>query len=128
MLAERLRASRIVALDPDVHAQLAAAFFLTGGKMELADSGTGSVSPAHSLNNATRLPCTIYPSLHVATNWERISHRIAPVSVPDAPLTALRRVEVSSTPTFAPSARHGQRFTLTPTATPSVALIRRAPM
>ena len=117
MLAERLRGSRVVALDPDVHAQLAAAFFLTGGKMELlgdggggsvsrGDSGGGSVSsasPGRSTahdSSVVRLPYTIYPSLHVATNWASVSHRLAPVRVPDVPLPALRRVEKSSNVTF----------------------------
>ena len=93
MIAERLPGATIVALDPDEHAQILAAHMLTGGK-----DTTEGISPPPA---AARLPARLYPSLHVANNWERSAHRLASVDVPDVPLDTLHRVETSVNLTFA---------------------------
>ena len=106
-IAERLRGVRIVALDPDVHSQIAATFFLTGG--DGVDSGGSGGSGGSGTEDEERgssprvptIPSGIHPSLHVTTNWAHSSHRLAPVTVPDVPLEVMRRVERSSNITFA---------------------------
>ena len=99
MLAERLHGAHIIALDPDVHAQRAAAFMLAGG--DLSSSSSGKAGEETSASSQPLLPATIYPSIHISSNWAKSAHRLAAVQVPDMPVEALRRVAASSNLTYA---------------------------
>ena len=99
MLAYHLPGSRLVALDPDEHAQRAAAFFLTAGDMQLHGADESAASGRSAA--APTLPATIYPSLHVSTHWQRTAHRLAGITLPDVTISRLKRVERESNITFA---------------------------
>lgn len=95
MLAAHFRGSEIVAVDPDVNAQIMAGHLLSSsrdgsccgddGDCESA-AAVATTADGHSAACASDSSTTlIYPSLHVANNWERTAHRLAPVAVPDVP-------------------------------------------
>ena len=123
-LAEHLPGSEVVGVDPDVHAMLLAAHLIAGGSGESA-AVPASACTDDKIASSSRLPAsadaahegqracgtdaaadagggaaTVYPSIHIQTNWARAADRLSGVRIPDVTLATLRQVQQRSNVTL----------------------------
>lgn len=103
-LAAAFPGSEVVAVDPDVAAQVLAGHMMSpppasprracveaGGLAGCADEAASEDGPV-----AEATAATIHPGLHVLTSWARTADRLRGVRVPDVPAAELRRVAATS--------------------------------
>ena len=91
-LASAVDGVEVVAIDPDVYSlHMAGAMLTVGTEEEVCHSRGEQCDDAavHPRDHAT----TIYPAVHVTTNWASSADRLGSLQVPDVPKAALLAVQ-----------------------------------
>ena len=94
-VAEDFAGSEVVAVEPDVHAQVMAAQLMQPPDAEAcaAESERAAAAPDASGRRAGAGQRALYPAIHLRTNWAAAEDRLRAVFVPDVSRERLARVQ-----------------------------------
>ncbi len=86
----------LVAVEPDVHAQLLARWMLERAEGDRGEGSEGGGKyDGEECASSGQPPIALYPSLHLSTGWANATDRLAPIRVPDVePSVAVREASI----------------------------------